>query len=114
MFTDTGTVLSKWCTVCAVRKKEREIDTEDAEPKPKKHKTDKSEGGKSKNSGFLAPIPISEALAGFLGAVDGKVSRADAVKRLWDYIKENNLQVVSSFLVTIFPCFLASFYLCDI
>ncbi|CAM6008698.1 unnamed protein product [Sphagnum balticum] len=65
------------------------------EPRPKKPKIEKSEagnGGRGRSSGFLAPIPISEGLAKFLGAEDGKVSRADAVKRIWDYIKENNLQ----------------------
>jgi len=69
---------------------------DNAEPRPKKPKIEKSEaghGGRGRSSGFLAPIPISEGLAKFLGAEDGKVSRADAVKRIWDYIKENNLQV---------------------
>ncbi|CAK9217179.1 unnamed protein product [Sphagnum troendelagicum] len=68
---------------------------DNAEPRPKKPKIEKSEagdGGRGRSSGFLAPIPISEGLAKFLGAEDGKVSRADAVKRIWDYIKENNLQ----------------------
>jgi hypothetical protein len=67
--------------------------TDNAEPRPKKPKLEKSEGARGRSSGFLAPIPISEGLAKFLGAEDGKVSRADAVKRIWDYIKENNLQV---------------------
>jgi hypothetical protein len=69
---------------------------DNAEPRPKKPKIEKSEAGhdgRGRSSGFLAPIPISEGLAKFLGAEDGKVSRADAVKRIWDYIKENNLQV---------------------
>ncbi len=69
---------------------------DNAEPRPKKPKIEKSEageGGRGRSSGFLFPIPISEGLAKFLGAEDGKVSRADAVKRIWDYIKENNLQV---------------------
>ncbi len=69
---------------------------DNGEPRPKKPKIEKSEagnGGRGRSSGFLAPIPISEGLAKFLGAEDGKVSRADAVKRIWDYIKENNLQV---------------------
>ncbi|CAK9872303.1 unnamed protein product [Sphagnum jensenii] len=68
---------------------------DNAEPRPKKPKIEKSEagdGGRGRSSGFLAPIPISEGLAKFLGAEDGKVSCADAVKRIWDYIKENNLQ----------------------
>lgn len=79
-------------TTVAVKKADRDTDTEDAEPKPKKQKTDRSGGGKGKTSGFLAPCPISEQLSAFLGAEDGMVSRADAVKRMWDYIKEHNLQ----------------------
>jgi len=79
-----------------VKSVDRDTDTEDVEPKSKKLKTDRSGGGKGKNVGFLAPCPISEQLSRFLGAEDGKVSRADAVKRMWDYIKENNLQVWAS------------------
>lgn len=80
----------------------RDRDTEEAEPKPKKQKVEKGEGGRGRSSGFLAPIPISEGLAKFLGAEDGKVSRADAVKRIWDYIKEHNLQVL--FVVCHYAC----------
>lgn len=76
-----------------MKKADRDTDTEDAEPKPKKQKTDRSGGGKGKTSGFLAPCPISEQLSAFLGAEDGMVSRADATKRMWDYIKEHKLQV---------------------
>ncbi|XP_024397000.1 uncharacterized protein [Physcomitrium patens] len=79
-------------TGAAAKGRDRDTDTEDAEPKAKKQKADKSGGGKGKIVGFLAPCPISEQLAKFLDAEDGKVSRADAVKRLWIYIKENNLQ----------------------
>ncbi|KAK9146290.1 hypothetical protein Sjap_006193 [Stephania japonica] len=41
-------------------------------------------------SGILKPIPVSPALRKFLGL--SEVSRADAVKKIWDYIKRNNLQ----------------------
>ena len=83
-------------SLCVAKSRDRDTDTEDAEPKPKKQKTAKSGDGKGKNVGFLAPCPISEQLARFLDAEDGKISRADAVRRMWDYIKENNLQVGSS------------------
>ncbi|KAG0567939.1 hypothetical protein M758_7G170700 [Ceratodon purpureus] len=79
--------------VAAAKSRDRDTDTEDAEPKPKKQKTVKSGDGKGKNVGFLAPCPISEHLARFLDVDDGKISRADAVRRMWDYIKDNNLQV---------------------
>ncbi|KAK9087688.1 hypothetical protein Syun_030082 [Stephania yunnanensis] len=41
-------------------------------------------------SGILKPIPVSPALRKFVGLPE--VSRADAVKKIWDYIKRNNLQ----------------------
>jgi len=93
---------------CAGKCRNRDLVTEDAEPKLKKQRTDRSVDGKSKNIGFLAPCPISEQLSRFLGAEDGKVSRADAVKRMWDYIKEKSLQVwVSSALLSLgYHCFL--------
>ncbi|KAJ7528738.1 hypothetical protein O6H91_15G016800 [Diphasiastrum complanatum] len=63
-----------------------------AEPRPKKQKTPKKEGGKGKNSVFLAPHPISGALQNFFGTGETQVSRAEVVKRLWEYIKEHQLQ----------------------
>lgn len=65
-------------------------------PKEKRRKgassgTDQKKGG---NSGFLAPIPLSDALVKFIGTGESALSRADVVKRMWDYIKQNNLQVV--------------------
>ena len=48
---------------------------------------------KSGNSGFLAPLPLSDALASFFGTGESAMSRADVVKRMWEYIKKNDLQV---------------------
>ncbi|KAJ8555260.1 hypothetical protein K7X08_012756 [Anisodus acutangulus] len=39
---------------------------------------------------IVKPQPVSPALGNFLGAKE--VSRADAVKKVWEYIKTNNLQ----------------------
>ncbi|CAA7404329.1 unnamed protein product [Spirodela intermedia] len=47
---------------------------------------------KSGNSGFLAPLPLSEALMSFFGTGESAMSRADVVKRMWQYIKKNDLQ----------------------
>ncbi|KAK3222771.1 hypothetical protein Dsin_009796 [Dipteronia sinensis] len=66
------------------RKQEREEDLEESTRKEKKQK-----GGKS---GFLAPLQLSDALAKFLGTGESELSRSDVIKRIWDYIKENNLQ----------------------
>lgn len=80
-------------SLCAAKVRDRDTDTDDVEPKPKKQKTVSSGGGKSKTQGFLAPYPISDQLAKFLDVEDGKVSRAEAAKRMWAYIKDHNLQV---------------------
>ncbi|KAJ8645597.1 hypothetical protein MRB53_007345 [Persea americana] len=75
------------------RKQERE-GRDESMPKEKRRKgassgTDQKRGG---NSGFLAPIPLSDALVKFIGTGESALSRADVVKRMWDYIKQNNLQ----------------------
>ncbi|KAF5779367.1 putative transcription regulator SWI/SNF-BAF60b family [Helianthus annuus] len=41
----------------------------------------------------MAPIPLSEALVKFLGTCEDALARSDVVKRIWDYIKQNNLQL---------------------
>ena len=43
--------------------------------------------------GFLAPLPLSDALVKFFGTGEHALSRADVVKRMWVYIKEKDLQV---------------------
>ncbi|XP_052625370.1 upstream activation factor subunit spp27 isoform X1 [Lactuca sativa] len=74
------------------KKKEREEDTEEPKRKEKKQKGSGGGGGGGGNSGILAPIPLSEALVKFLGTGENALSRSDVVKRIWDYIKKNNLQ----------------------
>ncbi|KAL9661676.1 hypothetical protein QQ045_026502 [Rhodiola kirilowii] len=44
------------------------------------------------NSGFLAPLKLSDALAKFLGTGESELPRSEVVKRIWAYIKENSLQ----------------------
>ncbi|XP_041004544.1 upstream activation factor subunit spp27-like [Juglans microcarpa x Juglans regia] len=66
------------------RKQEREEDQDEPKRKEKRQK-----GGKS---GFLAPLQLSDALVKFFGTGESELSRADTVKRIWDYIKQNNLQ----------------------
>ncbi|WJX55425.1 hypothetical protein P8452_41193 [Trifolium repens] len=66
------------------KKQEREDDDSD-EPKGKEKR---QKGGSGK--GFLAPLQLSDALSKFLG--ESELSRSDVIKRMWDYIKGNNLQ----------------------
>ena len=42
------------------------------------------------NSAFMKPMKISSELAEVVGA--GPMPRSDVVKKLWVYIKKNNLQ----------------------
>ena len=42
------------------------------------------------NSAFMKPMTISADLAAVIGA--GPMPRSEVVKKLWEYIKANNLQ----------------------
>ncbi|KAI4327489.1 hypothetical protein L6164_019942 [Bauhinia variegata] len=66
------------------KRRERPEDPDETKGKEKRQK-----GGKS---GFCAPLPLSDALANFLGTGESALSRSDVIKRMWDYIKGNNLQ----------------------
>jgi len=48
------------------------------------------EKAKAAVSGLQKPLTPSKELAGVIGA--GEVSRGEAVKKIWEYIKNNNLQ----------------------
>ncbi|XP_062214430.1 upstream activation factor subunit spp27-like isoform X2 [Phragmites australis] len=67
-------------------------------PKEKPQKRDRNEGKKQKGgssgsgSGLLAPLQLSDDLVKFIGTGESILSRSDVVKRMWGYIKENNLQ----------------------
>ncbi|XWS33655.1 hypothetical protein CRYUN_Cryun22dG0101100 [Craigia yunnanensis] len=66
------------------RKHEREEEEEEDPEEPKrKEKLQK---------GFLAPLQLSDALVKFLGTGENELTRAVVIKRMWDYVKENNLQ----------------------
>ncbi|KAJ8513573.1 hypothetical protein OPV22_004007 [Ensete ventricosum] len=64
--------------------------------KPKQHdKPKKEQEGKRQkvgSSGLLMPLPLSDDLVKFFGTGENTLSRSDVVKRMWDYIKGNNLQ----------------------
>nr|XP_043624719.1 upstream activation factor subunit spp27-like [Erigeron canadensis] len=67
------------------KKKQNERDEED-EPETKAKRQ------KAKGSGFVAPHPISDELMHFFGTDENELSRAEVVKRIWQYIRQNNLQ----------------------
>ncbi|XP_058215974.1 upstream activation factor subunit spp27-like [Rhododendron vialii] len=47
---------------------------------------------KGKTLGFLAPLTLSDALVKFFGTGENELSRGDVVKKVWEYIKQNDLQ----------------------
>lgn len=59
---------------------------------PKRKEKPRKGGG----SGLTAPLPLSDALVNFFGTGESELSRADVVKKMWQYIKENELQVFHS------------------
>lgn len=46
---------------------------------------------KPKNTALMKPLPVSPALQKFVGAPE--ISRPEALKKTWDHIKANQLQV---------------------
>lgn len=55
--------------------------------------TEKDKRQKTKGSGFASPHPISEELMQFFDTDESELSRSEVVKRMWKYIKDNDLQV---------------------
>ncbi|KAL6546077.1 hypothetical protein OROGR_009951 [Orobanche gracilis] len=47
---------------------------------------------KKGSGGLTTPLPLSDALVKFFGTGKFELSRADVVKKMWAYIKENELQ----------------------
>ncbi|KAL9158105.1 hypothetical protein ABFS82_08G046500 [Erythranthe guttata] len=64
------------------RKQERDEDEEEPERKEKR----------PRGAAFLVPLKLSDALVKFLGTGESELPRSNVVKRIWDYIKLNNLQ----------------------
>ncbi|KAL8168051.1 hypothetical protein V2J09_009550 [Rumex salicifolius] len=59
-------------------------------------KTEQNPGEKRQKrvvtSGFLSPSPISQSFINFLGTGEMALTRPDAIKRVWNYIKKHKLQ----------------------
>ncbi|KAL0377752.1 UNVERIFIED_CONTAM: Upstream activation factor subunit spp27 [Sesamum radiatum] len=75
-------------TNSAPKEKQRKQERDEDQDEPKR-KEKRQRGG---NSAFLAPLKLSDALAKFLGTGESALPRSDVVKRIWEYIKLNNLQ----------------------
>ena len=53
-------------------------------------KVAKKKSARKPNAAFMAPLNLSPALADVIGAKP--VPRTEIIKKIWDYIKKNNLQ----------------------
>ncbi|KAK4360666.1 hypothetical protein RND71_019618 [Anisodus tanguticus] len=78
----SSTAKEKSSTAMKKRRKQEEDEDSD-EPKRKE---------KRQNSGILAPLQLSNALIKFLGTGESEMPRSNVVKRIWEYIKQNDLQ----------------------
>lgn len=59
--------------------------------------------GSKEPKGILKVVPVSPQLSEFVGA--SEVSRSEAVKKVWQYIKLHNLQVFLSLFCYIYSSF---------
>ncbi|XP_016451335.2 uncharacterized protein LOC107776037 [Nicotiana tabacum] len=84
--TTSGSVNSTAKEKSSTAKKKRQKQEEDEDSDEPKRKE------KRHNSGILAPLQLSDALIKFLGTGESELPRGNVVKRIWDYIKQNNLQ----------------------
>lgn len=57
---------------------------------PKKAATKKTASKRKPSAAFMKPLAVSTALGAVIGAA--AVPRTEVVKKLWAYIKKNNLQ----------------------
>lgn len=65
-------------------------DDDDSDYEKPKAKKKSSGGGGGKGNGYTAPVKLSAELADIVGG--DEMPRHEVVKRMWAYIKENNLQ----------------------
>ncbi|XP_074292929.1 uncharacterized protein LOC141619808 [Silene latifolia] len=71
------------------KKRKRQTDDHDTDVQKTKGKAKQHNGG---TSALLMPLHLSEAFVKFLGTGETTLSRPEAVKRIWGYIKQNDLQ----------------------
>ncbi|GMH02716.1 hypothetical protein Nepgr_004555 [Nepenthes gracilis] len=77
------------CSVNPPQKEKQHKRRKEEDVEAPKQKAKRQKGGAS---GFLAPLRLSDALTRFFGTGETALSRSEVVKRMWEYIKQNNLQ----------------------
>ena len=71
-------------------KKAAKKTTKKAAPKKTTKKAAKKKSTRKPNAAFMAPLNVSSGLAEVIGSKP--MPRTEIIKRIWDYIKKNNLQ----------------------
>jgi upstream activation factor subunit UAF30 len=59
-------------------------------PKKAAKKAPKKKSARKPNAAFMAPLNVSDSLAAVVG--NKPLPRTQIIKKIWDYIKKNNLQ----------------------
>ena len=74
----------------AAKKPAKKAAPKKAAKKPAKKAAPKKKSARKPNAAFMKALTPSSTLSGVIGS--GAVPRTEAVKKIWDYIKKNNLQ----------------------
>jgi len=74
----------------AAKKPAKKAAPKKAAKKPAKKAAPKKKSARKPNAAFMKALTPSGTLAGVIGG--SAVPRTEAVKKIWDYIKKNNLQ----------------------
>ncbi|KAL1824340.1 hypothetical protein ACET3Z_011118 [Daucus carota] len=76
------------------KEKQLKHEREDSDVPKRKEKVPKRKEKRQKSCDTeeVATIPLSDALVKFLGTGETSLSRSDVIKRIWEYINQNNLQ----------------------
>ena len=74
----------------AAKKPAKKAAPKKAAKKPAKKAAPKKKAARKPNAAFMKALTPSSTLSGVIGG--SAVPRTEAVKKIWDYIKKNNLQ----------------------
>jgi upstream activation factor subunit UAF30 len=74
----------------AAKKPAKKAAPKKAAKKPAKKAAPKKKSARKPNAAFMKALTPSSTLSGVIGG--SAVPRTEAVKKIWDYIKKNNLQ----------------------
>ena len=80
----------KSASKAAPKKAAKKAAPKKAAPKKAAKKAPAKKSARKPNAAFMAPLTLSPALSEVIGAKP--LPRTESIKKIWDYIKKNNLQ----------------------